>query len=492
MISLATVDIGMKTKGLELFLNRARSKFGNKFDYSLVEYKNTKTKIKIICPIHGVFEQFPQMHLKGKGCPKCHLDTIRKTTKQFIDKAIKVHGNKYDYSKTKYTGAFNKVIIICPTHGEFRQIASDHTNNGKGCPRCYYDNKPKGLKEFIEESKMIHNNKYNYSLIDDYTTNMDKIPIICPIHGKFEQRPYQHTIKKHGCPLCPTVISKPHQEIIDYIKSIYNGDLIINDRQTIPGVELDIYIPDRNLAIEYHGLFWHSHNTKEKTHDKNRHMRKADMCFSNGINLFQIWEHEWTFKRNIIKSMISGKLGLNKRIFARKCKIVDVDPKMFRSFLDDNHLQGIISNPIRYGLMYNNELICVMGFMSHKVYQWELGRFASKKFTNVIGGASKLLNCFIKTYNPNSILSYANRNHSDGRMYKKLGFNLETTTNPGYHYTKKTKIFSRQQFQKHKLKDRLDLYDPSLSESDNMFNNEYRRFWNAGNYKFVYINKKQS
>lgn len=469
----------------QTFIEKAKEKHGNRFNYSKVVYKNRKTNVIIICPIHGEFSQNPYVHLNGKGCPKCHLDSLRKTTEQFIKEAIKIHGEKYNYSKVEYKGSFSKVKIICPIHGEFEQIASDHTNNKKGCRKCYLDNNSKDLNNFIKESEIIHNKKYDYSLIKSYHTNMDKVKIICPEHGEFEQRPYCHTIKKQGCPHCPTIVSKPHQEIIDYLKLIYTGNIEINDRKVLNGFELDIFIPDKNLAIEYNGLFWHSFDKLEVADNKKRHQKKCDLCDTKGINLFQIWEHEWFRNKCLIKSMINNKIGNNHKIYARKCKIVSLKSSEYKKFLMENHLQGPISNPIRYGLEYDGHLVCVAGFSKHKKYDWEIGRFATLKFISVVGGAGKLLHHFIKTHNPNSILSYANRNHSNGKLYHKLGFELIGTTQPGYFYTKKSIVYSRQQFQKHKLADKLDNFDPNLSEAVNMFNNGYRRFWNAGNLKFI-------
>lgn len=468
------------------FIDKANKKHGCFFDYSKTKYKNPQTKIKIICPIHGEFEQYPYTHLKGKGCPKCHLDSLKKTTRQFKVDAKKIHGDKYDYSKTEYEGAFAKVKIICPKHGEFEQRANDHVNQGKGCPLCSVETSKKGLNNFIEEARKIHGDKYDYSLISDYINNMDKVKIICPVHGEFMQRPYCHLIKKQGCPSCPTVISKPHQEIIDYINGIYDGKIIINDRKTIPSTELDLYLPGRNLAIEYHGLFWHSHDKQETTEERKRHSKKADICCDYGINLFQIWEHNWALNQKIIKSMISNKLGLNHKIYARKCEIVSLSNDDYLSFMEENHLQGGVGNRIKYGLEYKSNLVMAMGFNKHRKYEWEVGRIASKTNTTIVGGASKLFKHFLKNNNANSILSYASRDHSNGVVYSKLGFKLLGKTSPGYSYYKNGIIYSRQQFQKHKLKNKLEQFDPALSESQNMFNNGYRRFWNSGNLRFLY------
>lgn len=485
MTSLAIIkDINMNRH--HDFIKRAKAKHHNKFDYSITKYINNKTKISIICPMHGEYQQYPQVHLNGKGCPKCHLNTLRKTTEQFIKEASEIHDNKYDYSLTEYTGAFNKVIIICPVHGKFYQIANDHTNHRKGCLKCYLDNNNKNLEQFIKEANNIHHGKYDYSKVD-YKTNMDKISITCPEHGIFFQRPYCHIIKKQGCPNCPVLISKPQQEIINYIKTIYNGEILINYKSIINPLEIDIYIPKHKLAIEYNGLFWHSYDVVETSKEKRRHLEKCEQCENNNINLFQIWEHHWFQKQNLIKSMINNKLQINHKVHARKCSLTKINFKQYEKFLNDNHLQGSAPNEIRYALMYGNEIISIMGFTRHKKFEWELGRFATLQNYNVVGGASKLFKSFIKEYDPKSIMSYANRDHSNGKMYKNLNFNCIGVTDPGYFYVKDSIVYSRQQFQKHKLKDKLEIFDSNLTESQNMFNNGYRRLWNSGNLKYVWI-----
>lgn len=130
---------GNKKIGNEDFIKRCNKKFDNLYDYSLVDYVNNRTNIKIICKKHGEFEQTPETHLKGKGCPSC-LGVGKKTTGDFIKNSLSIHGDKYDYSNSNYTGIFNKVKIICKNHGEFEQIAKNHLN-GQGCRECYLDKK---------------------------------------------------------------------------------------------------------------------------------------------------------------------------------------------------------------------------------------------------------------------------------------------------------------------------------------------------------------
>jgi hypothetical protein len=195
-------------------------------------------------------------------------------------------------------------------------------------------------------------------------------------------------------------------------------------------------------------------------------------------------------KEVIWKSVIKSKLGLNERIFARKCMIKQVDNDIKTDFLINNHLQGNCSSSINIGLYYNNELVSLMTFGKsryNKAYEYELIRYCNKCDLNVIGGASKLLAHFVKYYTPKSIISYANRRWSDGNMYKKLGFDLNSISLPNYFYFNKSEcnLHSRLKFQKHKLQSLLSNYDESLSETENMYNNEYRKIYDCGNYVFI-------
>ena len=190
------------------FLAKSEAVHGNRYDYSEVKYVNNKVKIKIICGLHGLFEQRPSSHLRGAGCPTCSLKqrsdkatNNRSNTAEFIQKAEKVHNKFYNYSKTKYIKALAKVQIVCPIHGIFEQKANAHLN-GQGCPKCRG-----GVRlttaVFVENATKIHNSKFDYSLVE-YVNSLSKVKIICPIHGVFEQTPHDH-LSGRGCSNCGAV-----------------------------------------------------------------------------------------------------------------------------------------------------------------------------------------------------------------------------------------------------------------------------------------------
>ena len=229
-----------------------------------------------------------------------------------------------------------------------------------------------------------------------------------------------------------------------------------------------------------------------KDTNKNYHLEKTELCLENDIQLLHIFEGEYL---ELWLSMINSKLGLNNKIFARKCIIKELKSKETEDFLNKNHLQGFCQAKINMGLFYEDKLVSVMSFSKprfNKKYEYELIRFASKRNYTVIGGASKLWNYFVNKYNPKSVITYANRRFSNGDLYYKLGFTFIEKTKPNYFYFSKQhpKLEPRIKFQKHKLKDILEVYDENLSEAENMFNNKYRRIFDSGNLKFEWINQR--
>ena len=279
------------------------------------------------------------------------------------------------------------------------------------------------------------------------------------------------------------------QEIYDFISQYTEADF--NNRNIINPQELDIYIPSRNIAIEFDGLLYHSSGYSSLSQCNSLeeyplyHLEKTQACMEKNVQLFHIFENEWRDKKEIWKSVLLNALGKSKRIYARKCIVKEVPSKEAKEFLNANHLQGSCNSKINLGLYSENTLVSLMTFGKpryNKLYEWELLRFCNNLNTSVIGGASKLLKYFIKTYSPSSILSYANLRWSTGNLYEKLGFTLKGTSSPNYFYFNEDFILhNRMEFQKHKLKDKLETFDPSLTESENMYNNGYRKIYDCGN-----------
>jgi len=415
------------------------------------------------------------------------VNSRKDTTESFIKKAKKKHNNKYDYSKVKYYNQKHKVKIVCPIHGEFEQPPTDHLQGhgclecgrGRSVESLFLT-----TEEFIIKAKLIHGNKFDYSEVD-YKSTHDKITIICSKHGKFEQQPNVH-LNNHGCPNCPATTSSGHKELLDFIKSmvdtIENDKTTIKPFELdmfIPSLKLGIEYD----GLYWHS----AGDIVEDSKRRRKQFNKVDLCNKNNIRLIQIREDEWLNKKEIVKSIVSHAIKKSSsRIYARKCSIKQLSNKEYEIFIENNHIQGHKSASVKFGLEYDNKIVMVMSFNKHPKHEWEITRMASLIGHSIVGGASKLFKNFIKTQSPKSIMTFADRRYATGLTYKHLGFKLDYITNPNYIYVKNKKVFSRQHFQKGKQKDKLKIFDPTKSERENMFINKYRRYWDSGNMKFLW------
>jgi hypothetical protein len=298
-------------------------------------------------------------------------------------------------------------------------------------------------------------------------------------------------VLKPVCPACRSTFggSRQQRDIYDYVKSLLPLETIIiqNDRRAIAPLELDIFIPSKNLAIEYHGLYWHSYDRHETRDEKFKHFDKKQQCLKKGIRLVQIFEYEWEEKREIVKSRLRSILGCDERIFARQCSVKEVSAEETRLFLESQHIQGSCQSSVRQGLFYRDKLVAIMTFgrpRFSKQYQWELLRYCST--STIVGGASKLLQAFKKEYAPTNIMSYADLRWSDGNLYSALGFSRLRISDPNYFYFKGSQRWSRYAFQKSRMAERLENFDKSATEHANAFANGYRRCWDAGNLVFIW------
>jgi len=244
-----------RRKSEKEFIEQSQEVHGSKYNYSLVEYTHSKTKVKIICPEHGVFEQTPSLHISGSNCPKCSYEhrglNLLGTTDKFISESNSVHGSKYDYSLVEYVGSHTKVKIICPEHGIFKQTPTNHVNQN-GCPKCSYEDngvrRSLTTEDFIKRAREVHGDKYDYSLVD-YIHNTKCVKIICPEHGVFEQTLNDHI--NSSCPICTTEKHKQNQ----YIK-------FINKAREVHGDKYDYYLVDYThsktkvkIICPEHGVF---------------------------------------------------------------------------------------------------------------------------------------------------------------------------------------------------------------------------------------------
>jgi len=284
-----------KKKTTEYFIIESKIINGEKYDYSLVDYVNNYTKVKIGCVVHGFFDVRPNDHLsKNVGCNKCNNAGISKSKNienEIFKRFNKKHDYKYDYTLALYNGTDTKIKIICPTHGVFEQTPHHHLS-GRGCQKC---GKTKKLttEEFIIKSKNSNGDKYDYSLVI-YKNYSTKVNVICPTHGIFEVRPHDHINKSSGCPICN---ESKGEKIIRNFLTEHNIDFTpqkrfkkCRDKKPLP---FDFYLYKKNICIEYDG---EQHFTNRPTFGgpngflniKRKDEIKDTFCKENNIHLIRI------------------------------------------------------------------------------------------------------------------------------------------------------------------------------------------------------------
>ena len=279
----------MKKFTLEEFIGRSNDIHCDKYDYNKSDYVNNYTNIKIVCPIHGDFDQSPRSHLMGRGCPYC--SGYKSTFYNFIRNANYIHKNKYIYDELNYIDSITKMKIICPVHGTFEQKPDGHLN-GRGCPLCGGSEK-KTTKEFVDMATEIHGNMYDYSIVD-YKNTMTKVNIICSKHGIFKMKPNNHIVKKQCCPKCNN--SKGEIEIFKILKNNkieFETQKRFYECKHILNLSFDFYLSEHNMCIEYDGI-QHFESVKYWGGDENLKIRqlrdciKNQYCFINNIKLIRI------------------------------------------------------------------------------------------------------------------------------------------------------------------------------------------------------------
>lgn len=296
-------------------------------------------------------------------------------------------------------------------------------------------------------------------------------------------------VKTTICPVCyPRNIkkSKSESEIYEYVQSLIPS-AISSYRTHYHGKEIDIFIPELNLGIEFNGLYWHSESTlvsngKSPTSD----FEKQKYFFEQGIRIIQIFEDEWENKQLIVKSRLKCILGkISNVIYARKCKIMEISSKQSSQFCNDNHLQGSGRSNIRLGLFYNERLVSVMTFTNNNISRklsnvWEINRFSSLLDIIVIGSADKLFKHFLKMIDSEMVISYSDNRWSNGNLYRQLSFEKVGQESPNYWYIKSNIIKRIHRYSLRKNKDD----DQKLTEYENRLKQGYIRVWDCGHSKW--------
>ena len=467
----------------------------DRYTFELKEYKNSNQKIKCKCLKCGYEWEATYRSLTycKSGCFKCRKPRSKYHKLDLTQTLQRVCEGKYTFCILCDKGSASRVQCKCNKCGHgwesnWNTLISQRT----GCPRCIA--KVKGAEqrftqqEALQRLTEVAKDRYTFEL-KEYKNARQKVDCKCIKCGGVWRTSYSQLLYEGtGCPHCVVRTSRGEKQLAKFIKQAgFNIDESIKFGSQR---ELDIYCPEKHLAIEYNGVYWHS---ELNGRDASYHISKTDLCESKNIKLLQLFDLEYNQKRELCESVVAAHLGLaTTKLHARKCEVKEITNKEARNFCDENHLQGGINSKVNIGAYYESKLVAVMTFSKpryNKHYEWELLRFCSLKYHRINGIASKLLAFFKKGYEPTSIISYGNRRWCSkvNNVYDKMGFKMVGISKPNYFYVKGRRLFSRIEFQKHKLEAKLEVFDKRLSESENMKLNGYHRVWDCGNLIYEYL-----
>jgi hypothetical protein len=344
-----------------------------------------------------------------------------------------------------------------------------------------------------EKMKIITNthmkHKHNMTVFD-YKLKFPMAKIVTnELHEKYKKK-----IKLFNEVSIKSFTSKGENEIKDFFTDL---GLIVKtkNKKLFRGMEIDLFLPEHNIAIEYNGVRYHTENFGKK--DSKYHLNKTLSVFEyNQTKLIHIFEDEWELSKNIVKAKLKHLIGKNdsEKIYARKCDIKIIDGKLCNKFLTENHIQGSVKASFYFGLYYSERLVSVMTFTKKENGVYELSRFVSDINLVVIGGASKLLKFFIKNYKPIEIISFADRRYTidpNDNMYIKLNFTYVDAIKPDYRYFNSSfhryKRHHKFGFRKQILLRKYpNVLNEDMSEKQMTEKLGFDRIWDCGLYKYSF------
>jgi len=450
------------------------------FDLSRSIYRGMNHPTEFKCPTHGWHMMAAKYIMEGRGCVHCYREGLsrkpRLTKNKVIRRFKEAHGNKYDYSRVQYGGQQKAVEIICSRHGSFFQKPEYHWK-GAGCPACYHGD-VRGASQRLTTDVFVSRAQAVLPSFDFsgsvYVNSNTPVTVWCTEHdAMFEANPRGLMAGENPCPRCNHMKSKPEQEIADFM-SLFTT-VVQRDRKIIGPKELDIYLPDLNLAIEYCGMYWHTHKDQaDEKKNKLRHAEKHRLCAEQGIRLITIYETEWLERPRTMRRLLRAATGnLRGKLMARKCELRKATNAEARAFYDTYHPQGGNGHGEHYALFWRGKMVACMRFTlggndrghGAKGRQWTLSRYATR--LSVAGAASRLFKAFVKEQQPESVKSFSDNRLFSGGMYEQLGFDLVEDVGPDYQvWSPKIGLRPKPHYQRRVLPKRLeehgveDSFDP--------------------------------
>lgn len=391
-------------------------------------YIDANTTTQFNCGVHGAFEMKPRsLHYRTYPCRECFHEA---------DAAGMIH--RGDRIKA---GA--KIAVAHKT--STKKQAANELNRQRAYQRMVDSLPPSAhLAEEYQRSDVYHR-------------------FICDIHGEFNTKPMYVVRNNHPCPQCRDAVgsSSAEREVFDFVSSLLPG-VRSNVRDVLgDGRELDVYIPSHRLAIEFNGMYWHSHSVLQ---DKNYHLSKTELCEAKGIQLLHIWESEWMGRGDVWKSIIRTKLGLSNRIYARGCQLVDVSTDQAKLFHNKNHLNGYAAASQHVGLEYEGELVMCMsvGLSRFGENSTEIIRSSCVLNTVIVGGISRLL-----TYINADVVYYADRRLSMNGGGLCSIMKVVSISQPSFWVYDGSRLRHRLSYTKSKMLNHPE-YSPTISVIDNI------------------------
>lgn len=460
-------------------------------------------------------------YISTGGCKTCHREWYMERYKHrtekrrkysdrqsFLAHAITMHGNTYDYSRVQYLGSSQKVEIICNKHGSFWQKPDQHSQ-GRGCQQCRYDTLrskfQKPANTYFEQAKAVWGGSFDYTE-SVYAGARAKLDVRCVQHDLVcPQGAFDHLKGLNPCPKCNHMKSAPEDAVADYLARFTTVER--RNRTLIGPKELDIYLPEHKLAVEFCGMYWHSHGDKDdERKNKQRHAQKHHLCEAKGVRLITLYETEWAERPSTVKRLLRNAMGKTKgKLMARKCELRCPSIQEARAFYKKYHPQGGDGSGIHYGLYWGGKLVACMRFTygnndrghGAKERQWTLSRYATR--VSVVGAASKLFKAFLVGHAPDSVKSFSDNRLFGGGMYAQLGFELEADVPPDYQvWSQKLGLRPKPHYQRRVISSRLrdhsvqGSFDPATdkrTEAEMTYLMGARRIYDCGKKRWVWKRK---
>ena len=486
------------------------------YDFDNAEYHGALKPITgILCKEHGVFQQYAGQFQKdgGAGCPACGSIkrglARRVSSAQMLENIQAIHSTRYTFPNllaVDKPGTTTKIDVVCELHGPFESHYSNLLN-GKGCPVCAVSTRGRYTGTYAEppqaavarvriarkletleaEFRAVHGDKYSYELMD-YRGMRKPIAIVCKDHGPFEQVPYKHLQCAQGCPKCSHRISKQEVEITDFLRSL-GLSVEIQDKTILAPAELDIWIPEKNTAVEFNGAYWHADDRERKNTCTTKH--KA--CAEKGIRLISIFDFEWQNSRHAVEATLQAVAGKQQKVGARAVVLAELTPAVAREFLNKWHVAKFVNAQLYLGAYVGEELAGVATFGKSRFEQdaYELLRYATN--CHLVGGLPKFVKRAQGILGFFKLVSYCDLRYGTGTSYAAAGFEYDSTTPPDYWWFKGDKRYTRYAVQKHKLAENPDFagfFSKDKTERQIMEEAGFRKISGAGHSKWIFLANK--